>query len=234
MSAAGTLLIVGGSAGLGRATAEHYAALGQNVVVTSRDAGRAARAAKQIGRTARGLQLELSRPEAIAAALADVGDIKGAMLVAGERDYNTVADYDAEAAQRLIVGKIVGYTQVVHALGARLSPGSSVVLVGGLAKDRPYPGSTTITAVNEAISGLVRAMARELAPVRVNGLHPGVVGDHPEWSSKPREILDGLVARTPLGRLITLHEVALATAFLFEHPSVNGINLFVDGGWLIT
>lgn len=234
MSASGTILVVGGSAGLGRATAEHYAARDREVVVTSRDAGRAQAAAHEIGGKTTGIALRLSEPHTIAASLSDVGPVQGVMLVAGERDYNTVADYDVEAAERLVVGKVVGYTEVVHALGDRLGAGSAVVLVGGLAKDRPYAGSTTITTVNEGMSGLVRTLARELAPVRVNGLHPGVVGDHPEWSNKPAAVLDGLVARTPLGRLITLEEVALATAFLIDHPSVNGINLAVDGGWMVT
>lgn len=84
------------------------------------------------------------------------------------------------------------------------------------------------------MSGLVRTLAKELGPIRVNGIHPGVVGDHPEWSSKPRKILHNLVERTPPGRLVTMDEVALAASFLLDHPSINGINLYVDGGWMIT
>jgi NAD(P)-dependent dehydrogenase (short-subunit alcohol dehydrogenase family) len=81
---------------------------------------------------------------------------------------------------------------------------------------------------------LTKTLARELAPLRVNAIHPGVVGNHPEWSTKPKEVLEALRVRTPLGRLVTLDEVATATAFLFDHPSVNGIQMYVDGGWMIT
>lgn len=234
MVATGAVVVVGGTHGLGRAVAQLYADRGRQVVVTSRDQERADAAAEEIGGDTTGVALDLSRPHAIGERLAGVGEVHDLALVAVERDYNTVADYDVDRAIRLVTLKLVGYTEVVHALHDRLAPDSSVVLFGGLAKERPYPGSTTITTVNDAVSGLVRTLARELAPIRVNAIHPGVVGDHPEWSTKPREVLDGLVARTPMGRLVTMDEVATATAFLLDHPSVNGVNLFVDGGWMIT
>jgi NAD(P)-dependent dehydrogenase (short-subunit alcohol dehydrogenase family) len=137
------------------------------------------------------------------------------------------------AAIRLVTLKLVGYSEVVHALVDRLTEDASIVLFGGLAWRRPYPGSTTITTVNGGISGLVRTLAVELAPVRVNALHPGVVGDSPEWAGKPAGVLDGLVARTPLGRLASMDDVAGAALFLLENQAVNGVNLELDGGWLL-
>jgi len=109
-----------------------------------------------------------------------------------------------------------------------------IVLFGGLAKERPYPGSTTVTTVNGAISAMVRTLALALAPVRVNAIHPGVVGDSPAWSGKPAAVLDALVSRTPCGRLASMEDVAHAVLFLLDNQSVNGVNLDVDGGWLLT
>jgi hypothetical protein len=63
-------------------------------------------------------------------------------------------DYDVERAIRLVTIKLVGYTEVVHALETRLAADGSVLLFGGLAKERPYPGSTTVTTVNDAMVGL--------------------------------------------------------------------------------
>ena len=60
----------------------------------------------------------------------------------------------------------------------------SVVLFGGRAKDRPYPGSTTVSTVNGGVSGMVRSLTVQLAPRRVNAIHPGIVGDSPYWSGK--------------------------------------------------
>jgi NAD(P)-dependent dehydrogenase (short-subunit alcohol dehydrogenase family) len=126
--------------------------------------------------------------------------------------------------------KLVGYTATVHALLDRLSDDSSVVLFGGRAKDRPYPGSTTVTTVNGGISSLIRTLAIELAPIRFNAIHPGIIGDSPFWSGKP---LDAVVARTPTKRLATMEEVVDATVFLLENRAMNGANLYVDGGWML-
>jgi NAD(P)-dependent dehydrogenase (short-subunit alcohol dehydrogenase family) len=67
----------------------------------------------------------------------------------------------------------------------------------------------------------------------VNAIHPGVVGDTPYWQDKPAGVLDALRERTPLGRLVTTAEIVHAVTFLVENTGVNGINLNVDGGWLL-
>jgi NAD(P)-dependent dehydrogenase (short-subunit alcohol dehydrogenase family) len=117
----------------------------------------------------------------------------------------------------------------VHVLLDRFSPGASVVLFGGLAKERPYPGSTIVTAFNGGVTGLVKTLAVEIAPHRVNAVHPGVVGDSPRWRSIPGH---PHVARTPIGRLVTMAEVADATMFLLHNTGVNAYDLFIDGGVL--
>jgi len=150
-----------------------------------------------------------------------------------ERDLNTVKDYDIGAALRLATLKLVGYTEVVHALLSRLSPDASIVIYGGLAKLRPYPGSTTVTTVNAAVDGLVRTLAAELPPIRVNALHPGIVGDSPFWASKA-EALEAVKARTPTGRLVQMRDVTDAALFLLENPSMHGGEIRVDGGWSLS
>ena len=170
----------------------------------------------------------------VSAVAAAVGADGAVVVIAGTTGLaRAVAQHDADRG-RLVTGKVVGYTEVVHALWSRFTEHASIVLFGGLAKERPYPGPTSISTVNDAITWIVPTLAVELAAVRVNGLHPGVVGDHPEWSRRPRGILDALVARTPLGRLSTTQEVVDATDFLLAHRSVNGMNLSVDGGWMLT
>jgi NAD(P)-dependent dehydrogenase (short-subunit alcohol dehydrogenase family) len=109
-----------------------------------------------------------------------------------------------------------------------------VVLFGGRAKDRPYPGSITVSTVNGGIVGLVTALALEMAPIRVNALHPGIVGDSPFWAGKPDSVLEGYRSRTPTGRLATMADITNAVDFLLENRGVNATNLYVDGGWLVT
>ena len=126
--------------------------------------------------------------------------------------------------------KLVGYTEVVHALIERLTPDASVLLFGGMAKERPYPGSTTVTTVNGGVVGLTRTLVEELRPIRVNSIHPGVVGDSPYWAEKPAAIAK-YSSETPIGRLATMDEIVDATVFLLENTAVNGVDLIVDGGW---
>jgi len=228
-----TAIIVGGTQGLGKELARMLAARGQRVFLTGRDQARAQAVAAEIGGDAHGLAVDLTKPHEIAAALKDVQDVKHVVLSAIERDSNSVRDYNIERAIRLATLKLVGYTEVVHALAPRFAEDASVVLFGGLAKERPYPGSTTVTTVNGAVSTMIRTMALELAPVRVNAIHPGIIGDTPEWSGK-QEVLDRTIARTPIRRLATMRDVAEATLFLLDNRAVNGVNLNIDGGWVLT
>ena len=229
--AAGAVLIVGGTQGLGRELGQAYADDGREVVVTGRDQARAETAAAEIGGNTRGLGFDLAEPHAIAERLADVGEVDYLVLAAIERDTNNVREYDIEGALRLVTLKLVGYTAVIHALGQRLRPESAVLIFGGLARDRPYPGSTTVTTVNGGVTSLIRTLVIELAPIRVNGLHPAIVGDSPQWRNMPAERMQALVDRTPIGRLVTMAEIVGASRFLLENQAVNGINLIVDGGW---
>jgi NAD(P)-dependent dehydrogenase (short-subunit alcohol dehydrogenase family) len=224
------VLVVGGTLGLGREVAAHYAREGSQVVITGRDPDRANAAAAEIGDGVTALAFDLAKPETVAAGLAGVGPVSRLVLAAISRDQNAVREYDIALALELTTMKLVGYTETIHAVAERLSDELSVVLFGGRAKDRPYPGSTTVTTVNGGISTMIRTLALEMAPIRFNAIHPGIVADSPYWAGKP---LDHVVARTPTKRLTTMADVVDATVFLLENPAVNGVNLYVDGGWML-
>lgn len=230
MAKPGTVVVVGGTCDLGKHLAKHYADKGQRVVVTSRDLGRAQATAQEIGGDSIGLAIDLSKPHGIAEALAAVDDVQHLALVALYRDDNKVREYKIDDAIQLVTLKLVGYTECVHVLLPKMREDASVVIFGGLARNQPYPGSTTITTVNGGVSSLINSLAVELAPIRVNAIHPGQVGDTPAWMSKPKEVLDNLKSRTALGRLVTIEDVIHATVFLFENRGVTGVNLRVDGG----
>jgi NAD(P)-dependent dehydrogenase (short-subunit alcohol dehydrogenase family) len=224
------VVIVGGTGGLGREVARHYLNAGSPVVITGRDDSRARQMASDLGQGASGIGFDLADLASIRPALSGLGPVSRLVLAAIGRDNNPVKAYDAAAAVALTTMKLVGYTETIHVLLPSLSDHSSVLLFGGRAKDRPYPGSTTVTAVNGAIATMITTFAVELAPIRFNAIHPGIVGDSPYWEDKP---LDGVLARTPTKRLATMEDVVDATVFLLENRSVNGINLYVDSGWLL-
>jgi NAD(P)-dependent dehydrogenase (short-subunit alcohol dehydrogenase family) len=226
----GAVVVVGGTRAIGLELVKHYVAEGSEVVLTGQSPDHVASAVEAVGHGVRGLAFDLAAPEAIAAALADVGPVRRLALVAIDRDQNAVNDYSIERAIRLVTLKLVGYTTVVASLRERLTDDAAVVLFGGMAKERPYPGSTTVTTVNGGVVGLTRTLVEELRPIRVNSIHPGVVGDSPYWSEKPAAITK-YSGETPLGRLATMAEIVDAVVFLLENTAVNGVDLIVDGGW---
>jgi NAD(P)-dependent dehydrogenase (short-subunit alcohol dehydrogenase family) len=228
----GAVVIVGGTSGLGLRLAESYAARECEVVITGRDAERCAGIAVGIAAHVSFCALDLAEPHELVERLADVGPVARLVLAAIERDRNTIEQYDLVRAVRLVTLKLVGYTEVVHALAPRLTPDASILIFGGQALHRPYAGSTTITTVNGGVVGLMRTLAQQLAPVRVNAIHPGVVGDSPEWASKPEPVLEGVRSKTLIGRLVTMDEIADASMFLLENGAVNGVALEADGGWV--
>lgn len=228
-----TMLIVGGTHGIGLEIARRYAGEGWSVVVAGRDGSHAKSMAAEIGGdTTRGIALDLSEPEAVAGALTDLDTVDHIVLSAIIRDTNMIADYDIAAARYLAIMKIVGYTAVVSALRDRLAQDGSVILFGGRAKDRPYPGSTTVSAVNGGISGMVRTLALQLAPRRVNAIHPGIVADSPYWSEKD-DYIAKIREATPTGRNVSIADIVDGVDFLIRNRSANGIDLYIDGGWLL-
>jgi NAD(P)-dependent dehydrogenase (short-subunit alcohol dehydrogenase family) len=229
----GSVVVIGGTSGIGLEIARSYAGQGRDVVLTGRDPQRARAVAGEIGGWTVGIGLELARPEEIAAALSGVGQVGDLVLAAIDRDANSAREYDVKRAGYLITMKLVGYTEVVHTLLTRMGEHSSIVLFGGLAKDRPYPGSTTVTTVNGGVASMVHTLAVELAPIRVNAIHPGIVGDSPFWSARGEAALGPVRERTPTGRNVTMQDVVDAVAFLLDNPSMNGHNLHIDGGWLL-
>lgn len=230
MDGRGATVVVGGTRAIGFEVARHYATAGHPVVITGRDPDHVAAAVEALPGDVRGAVFDLAQPHGIGAALAEVGPVGHLVLAAIDRDQNTVHDYDIDRALYLTTLKLVGYTEVVHTLLPRFDDETSLVLFGGMAKERPYVGSTTVSTVNGGIVGLTRSLVEELKPRRVNSIHPGVVGDSPYWSEKPAAVAN-YTSQTPTGRLATMAEIAGAVVFLLENRSVNGVELIVDGGW---
>ncbi len=226
----GAVVVVGGTRAIGLDIVRHYVEAGEEVVLTGRDQDTIDAAVAEFGGRARGVRFDLAEPTAIRAALAEVGPVRRLVLVAIDRDANTIDDYDIERAIRLVTLKLVGYTEVIHTLRTRLTADASIVMFGGMAKERPYPGSTTVSTVNGGVVGLARSLVSELRPLRINTIHPGIVGDSPYWNGKPAAIAH-YISQTPTGKLARMEDIVGAVVFLLENEAMNGFELMVDGGW---
>jgi NAD(P)-dependent dehydrogenase (short-subunit alcohol dehydrogenase family) len=230
MTTDGAVVVVGGTRAIGLEIARHYAEAGSRVVITGRSRESVDGGLAELPGGVEGVVFDLADPDAIDAALAGVGPVRRLVLVAIDRDANSIADYSIERAVRLVTLKLVGFTQVIVSLRERFTDDASLVLFGGMAKERPYPGSTTVSTVNGGIVGLTRTLVEELKPLRVSSIHPGIVGDSPFWAEKPAAV-ENYRSQTPTGRLARMEDIVGATVFLLENEAMNGVELMVDGGW---
>lgn len=229
MSDKGSVVIIGGTTIFGTLLAKYYVAEGRKVYVSSRSQESADALAKEIGGDCHGLALDLIKMHEIKDALTNVKDVDRVVLIAAMRTASNIRDYNIDSSSNLILSKLVGYMSVINALIPQLRQDASICMYGGNAKEWPYPGSTSVTTANGGISSMVNTLGVELAPIRINAIHPSVVGDTPFWADKPAAI-ELHRSRTTTGKIVKAQEIVDATIFLLENTAVTGVNLTVDGG----
>ena len=182
---AAEVLVVGGTSGLGYELAKTYRSRGANVTITGRDEGKTGAVAADCGDGVRSIALDLAEPQGIAEALADLERIDRLALLAVDRDQNTVTDYDVDRRSASSPSSSSATPRSSTSSRAGLAPDASILLFGGLAKDRPYPGSTTVTTVNGAVATMIRTTgARARAACASTPSTPGIVADTPYWGGK--------------------------------------------------
>jgi NAD(P)-dependent dehydrogenase (short-subunit alcohol dehydrogenase family) len=233
-SAGQHVFVVGGTSGLGFSIAQAADSLGATVTIAGRGAQRAAMLARSIGAQVRGLHIDLQDSASIGEALQGDDPIDHLVLTPVHAGDQSIRNFDVQEACAAARLKTVAFAEIVNKALPRLRPSSSIVLFGGLAKARPYPGSTMVSIVNGAMLGMARSMAAELAPIRVNGISPGLLADSPRWRKRIQEGAEPLVeaarARTPTRRLATTDDIVHGVFFLMDNRAANGIDLELDGG----
>ncbi len=231
------IVIVGGTSGLGFSIARAADALGAKVTIMGRGQERAAELARSISPRAAGLHIDLEDSPSIDRAFADGEPIDHLVLTPVYGVNQSIKDFKLEDASRAARIKIVAFAEIISKALPRLTPASSIVLFGGAAKARPYPGSTMVTIVNGGMIGMARTLAVELAPIRVNGISPGLVEDSPRWQKRIQEgagpAVDAMRSRTPTRRLPATEDIVHGVFFLMDNRAANGIDLELDGGVLL-
>jgi NAD(P)-dependent dehydrogenase (short-subunit alcohol dehydrogenase family) len=228
------VVVLGGASGIGLATAIAAAARGAVVTVTSRSGERVAQAVRRIGGSARGEVVNLENEEETKALCGRVGPFDHLVYTAGdELLFSPVTQLDLAAARRSFEVRVFGALGAVKHAAARIRPGGSIVLTHGIAGARPSAGWAVGAAVCGAMDALTRALAVELAPVRVNAVSPGFVRT-PLWNPVPEAQREALF-REAGGKLLTKRvgeapEIAEAYCYLMENTFTTGQTLVVDGG----
>ncbi|MCW2979804.1 MAG: short-chain dehydrogenase/reductase [Solirubrobacterales bacterium] len=231
------IAILGGTSGLGLATAKAAAAEGAAVVVASATAARVEGALAQLPDSAEGHVVDLLDEDAVRGFFAAVGAIDHLAFTAGESlQLGLVAETSVADARRALDLRIWGaYTAVKHG-APRLREGGSIVLTSGSAGPRPGPGWGVGALICSGIEGWARAMALELAPLRVNVVRPGVIRTD-LWDSMSEAdragLYEGVAAQLPVSRVGEAEDVAAAYLYLMANAHSTGDVVTVDGGTLL-
>jgi NAD(P)-dependent dehydrogenase (short-subunit alcohol dehydrogenase family) len=228
-----TVVVIGGSAGIGLETARRARAEGADVVVTGRNNERLQRAAAELGARSSAV-FDATDPAALERFFQDLPDpIDHVMVTAGGPHYARLADIDATQARRALDASLRLPIDVARHSVGRVRPGGTLLFMSGTGARRPGLGLTLASIATAALPALTANLALELAPIRVNLIAPGFV-DTPLSASLLGDELDQrrdqLRATLPIGRVIEPADVAALAVHLMTNTALTGATYDIDGG----
>jgi NAD(P)-dependent dehydrogenase (short-subunit alcohol dehydrogenase family) len=224
------VLVVGGSSGIGLATAKAFAAAGARVTIASRSGDKLAEALKELGGEAKAQVLDTGDAKAVESFLS-ARTWNHVVVSAAKTPSGPVRQLSLEDAHTAMESKFWGAYRVARA--ARIHDGGSLTIVSGFLSVRPSATSVLQGAINAALESLVRGMALEFSPVRVNAVSPGMIRT-PLWSgmdAHKREAMFAAVAeKLPAKRAGEPEDIANAILYAAATPFTTGSTITVDGG----
>ncbi|HEY3481773.1 MAG TPA: SDR family oxidoreductase [Streptomyces sp.] len=228
------VVVIGGTSGIGLATAERQQREGREVIVTGRDKSKLEAALERLGEGATGACVDAMDEAATEAFFADLGQVDHVVVaVTGNTaagPFRTLPIQDLRAATE---GKLVAQTVAAQAALRVLRPGGSLTFVTAGSSGAAIPGTAGLAAVNAAVEAMVPVLAVELAPIRVNAVSPGII-DTPWWdwmdADTRRQTFEAYAGNAPAGRVGQPEDIAGAIAYLIDGTFTTGVVLSVDGG----
>lgn len=229
------VVVVGGSSGIGLASAKAAAAKGARVVLGGRSEERLEAAREAIGPQAQAHALDITDPASIDRFFDAAGPLDHLVITAAGASLGRFLDIDIVAARRFFDSKFWGPYAVARRAAPQIRPAGSITFFSGAAGSRASPGFSCGSAINAAVEALGHTLAVELAPIRVNTVSPGLV-DTPVWDSivsraERDALFDETATQLPAGRIGRPEEIADAVLFLIRNAYTTGTTLFVDGGY---
>ena len=231
------VVIIGGSSGIGLAVAKEAASQGANVVIVSSKAERVQEAIRSIGGDVGGQAVDVSDEKAVESFFTNLGVFDHLVFTAGDSlQLHELVETDLKQARRAFELRYWSVLAAVKYGSPQIRNGGSIVLTTGVAGRRPHKGWTVVASICGTIEALTRALAVELAPIRVNAVCPGVVRTN-LWQSMnadAREQLYESVGNSlPVGRVGEPYDIAQAYLFLMQEGFSTGQTVVVDGGTVL-
>jgi len=230
------VLVIGGSSGMGLAIAEAAVREGARVIIAGRSASRLEAAGAKIGTDVRRQAADLTDETSVKSLFTAVGPIDHLAIPGSAVKTGPVKELPLSEAKSTMDSKFFGpYLAVKH---ARINPGGSVILFSGILSRRPDKGSPILAAVNSAVETLGKALAVELAPIRVNVISPGMTRDTGAYLGMPEKVREAMfsnVARSlPVKRVGYPADIASVAVELMSNGFITGAVIDVDGGGLLS
>jgi NAD(P)-dependent dehydrogenase (short-subunit alcohol dehydrogenase family) len=234
MSLAGKkVVVVGGSSGIGLATAELAKREGAAVIIASRNATRLDAIAEKLNAIA--IATDVTSDESVENLFRRTGPVDHVVITAAQLRTGPFKTVPMDDVRATMESKFWGAWRVARA--AEFRPGGSLTLVTGYLSIRPRPNSAIVGAVNGALESLAKGLALELAPVRVNAVSPGII-DTPIRAAMPEEARRDMLAKTaaalPVGRVGVGEDVAQQILAFMNIGFATGSIVYLDGGALVT
>ena len=228
-----SVLVIGGSSGIGLATARLAGEAGARVTIAGRDENRLAGAVEMLGGDVRGVPLDVADEDAVRDLFDSLDHVDHVATLAGTHVTGTLADVDTGTLRGPVENRFWGPLHICKYGPAKMTAGS-ITICTGAGVGRPRAGAAIVSAAAGGSEVLARAMALELAPVRVNVIRPGIV-DTPLLDrlapNRRDEVMEGMAKRIPLRRVARPEEIADAILFLMGNAYVTGETLTIDGGF---
>jgi NAD(P)-dependent dehydrogenase (short-subunit alcohol dehydrogenase family) len=227
------VVVVGGSSGIGLATAQLAQTEGADVIIASRNEERLNAAAARLKLAA--ITADVTSDESVANLFHRCGPVDHVVVTAAQLRTGPVKTVAMEDVRATMEGKFWGAWRVARE--AQINAGGSLTLVTGYLSVRPRPNSAIIGAANGALESLARSLALELAPVRVNAVSPGII-DTPIRAAMPeqarKEMLEKTASSLPVGRVGLAEDVARQILAFMTIGFMTGSIVYLDGGALVT
>lgn len=228
------VVIMGGTSGIGLATAKDAAAAGAEVIITGRDPVKLKTAVSSLPESAKGLVVDSTLPDALKEFYMRTGEIDHLVLaVSGKVGGGLFNTLSIQTLKQAFDAKFFAYFMATQAALKTLKAGGSIVFVSASSARTSFPGTSGLAAVNGAIESMVPTLALELKPIRVNAVSPGII-DTPWWDMMPEEQKQAAFKHTssitPVGRVGQPEDIAQAIMLLLENTYMTGTVIECDGG----